>query len=435
MKPITKYELINKEAASSSSLYQQSDSMDVFSDMRSIFLVNSNFSLSGNPKSVNFKVLTLPNYEVSQIKIKDMYVDASMLDAEFSEKIIRVIPLPPTIDVDKVMQSLRLETDVVYVVNATNREITSTLDSIQQRMAGYYKRELYILDKKSFAFNETNVISTIEKFMPFDVNKKEFVNPYIFGRMFLKDIMEKLFLNAEGNDGELYFNFINPTSGVSLNPSLLTTSVDNEYLNKVFFTAAISSKEISGESFYDMIDLRGILFMVVLGILFENSDKQTSKNGRTIPFYKCINCDDDMIEDLSYAITDSVSRLTFFSNADNNGEKGVIIDYTRSTNKTYKELEGVVAIETSIALQKLCKRKFVEIAKNLGGVSNENLMSFKLAMTSFMEKLREFKMVKSAENINFEERITSSANELYISNKYVVATETKGLYVTITKEV
>lgn len=434
MKPITQYELINKEEAASSSLYLQNDSMDVFKDMRSIFLVNSSFSLSGNPKAVNFKTLELPYYEVSQIKIKDMYVDSSVLDSEFSEKIIRVIPLPATIDADKVMQSLRLEADVVYVVNATNREITSFLDSIQRRMNSEYKRELYILDKKSFTFNETNVISTIEKFMPFDVVKKEFVNPYMFGRMFLKDIMEKLFLNANGNDGELYFNFINPTSGVSLNP-ILSTSVDNEYLNKVFFTAAISSKEASGESFYDMIDLRGILFMVVLGILFENSDKQTSKNGRTIPLYKCINCDEDMIEDISYAITDSVSCMTFFSNADNNGEKGVIIDYTRSTNKTYKELEGVVAIETSIALQKLCKRRFTEIAKNLGGASNENLMSFKLAMKTFMEKLKEFKMVKSAENINFEERITSAANELYISNKYVLATETKGLYVTITKEV
>lgn len=424
-------------AASSSAM----DSMNVIPYMRSLFLVNSkNFSLKPNSRaSANFKTIaSFPKeYEVLDLKLSDMFVSLDGVSDDIASRIIQVMPIPDTIDVDSILNSLNLEERISYIVNLTGREISSTLDSVQKRMSREWMRDLYILDKKNFSFNEANVLNVLDEALVFDVTEEDFKNAYIFPRIFMRDIHEKFFNGLESNlkDGELYFNFIG-ASGLAINETFFANSVDNAYVNKSFITPKLLEKGFIGNSKFDRIDLTGKIFMLLIGMLFEDSDKQTSKNGVFVPHTLYTNCDNTMIEDLEETLSDKYSRLSVYCNSDEDdgGVTGVKISWTRSCNKNKKELEGVVAIETVMAIVILEKQFMKKVIRENKGIGPKNLITINVALGSFMENMRKLDKVSEAYVVEINS-IVNPSYVLKIRNHFKVKTETKGLEVIIEKEI
>lgn len=437
-----KINYVIKEAEDTSSAYTaDADSMNVNSYMKAAFLVNSSgFNLKPNSRaSSNFKTLTFPkNYEIFEVKLSSMFEDTKDVASYIKNRTILVIPVPETVDIDLLMIPLIVDGKISYIVNLTDKEMTSTLDNLQRRMSKEKMIDLYILDKKSFGFNEENALNTLDANLDFDATTKDFSNPKSFVRMFIRDIHEKMFtgIAADTEDGDQFFDYVG-SGGMELNSSFFANAVDNAYVNKSLVTPKILYKDFIGNDKFDRIDIKGKIFMLMLGIFFEDCDKQTAKNGRFIPYILYTNCDENMIEELDYVVTDKAVRMSVYQNADEDdgGIEGVKISWTRSCNKNKKEMEGVLGIETVMAIVVLEKNFLKAATRKYKGISTENVMSLSMDLNSFMENIRNYDKVNDAYVKEMKSSTTSTGVVLRITNYFKVKTETAGLELVIEKVV
>ena len=440
MKAKVAYKIIEAEENSSSAYSADADSMNVMPYMKTVYLVDATkgFSLKPNSKaSSNFVTKEfVKNYEIYEVKLSEMFLDLTDVADFLKNRTILVIPVPETVDIDSLMTPIVIDGKISYIVNLTERELSSALDNLQRRLSKERMIDTYILDKKNFNFNEVNAIKTIDENLKFDASENDFYNPKSFVRMFVRDIHEKMFtgISSSVEDGDQFFGYLG-SGGISLNSSFFANSVDNAYVNKSLVTPKLLYKNFIGNEKFDRVDLRGKIFMLLLGIFFEDSDKQTAKNGRFIPYILYTNCDENMIEDLDYSVTDKDVRLSVYQNADEDdgGIEGVKISWTRSCNKNKKELEGVLGIETVMALVVLEKNFMKAATRRYKGISTDNIMSLSMDLNSFMENIKKYDKVKEAYVKNVESTTSSTGVVLRITNYFKVKTETAGLEIVIEK--
>ena len=348
------------------------------------------------------------NYVIEKFKAEDLFEDSTNIDAVegFNTGVsyfFMKIPRFTVANVDKIVEEIqaydRGKNNIYYVVNLTETNIQGFMYEVSSRLAAapFYKNIMVVDKVSSFIIPENVSISTEDSL----IKVFEACDAKAFKTCYIPRYHSEFVIVTENR-----INFWD----VNTDCTFLLDEAPQEYGNNRFINffvgpmllkdGTLGLKKTPGTA--GIVDLQGTIFMFWLGMKLQNHSKNSPINKDDIPFVISLNSSTEMFDGIDYLLTGNTYKMSILANKDNDAE-GVMIDYVRTQEVLYKELEEMITVECADAINILTKNIAMDYSEKMKDIDEAALNDLRLALENMFSKVNgdpklglSGKLVKSA---------------------------------------